>query len=173
MRWSKVRKLVEDSFADSVRGRVTVHGTTYSSYTTCKCGRGWIAFDGKDRADMQSLLQWPTYQAKGAATNRWGQPTIEPGDRHEGCLVEPGEFTREQLFEACFEYIHSNPHTCLESTNPLIRSLAVLNGKVGTNRLKALAQADDLHPLTQFLLEFRMEAEGSAPAKPAPVVNPV
>jgi hypothetical protein len=164
MRWSKVRKLVEESFADSVRGRVTVHGTTYSSYTACTCGRGWIAVDGQDVADMQSLLQWPTYQGQGRATNEWGHPVIEPSERHVGCLVEPGEFTRAQLFEACFQYIHSNPHESLRSDNPLIRSLAVLNARVGKNRLRSLSEAHDLHPLTRFLLEFRMECEGMTPA---------
>ena len=164
MRWSKVRKLVEQSFAESVRGRVTVHGTLYSSYTACQCGRGWIAIDGKDRADMQSLLQWPHFQAIGRSTNEWGHPIIDAAERHEGCLVEPGEFTRAQLFEACWDYIHSNPHACLESDNHLIRSLAVLNAKVGKNRLKTVAESDDLHPLTRALLEFRMQCEGLTPA---------
>jgi hypothetical protein len=162
MRWSKVRKLVEDSFAESVRGRVTVHGTTYSSYTACKCGRGWIAIDGKDRADMQSLLQWPRYQSQGVATNAWGQPLLQASERHERCLVEPGEFTRAQLFEACFEYIHSNPHACLVSDNPLIRSLAVLNAKVGGHRLAQHASGAELHPLERALLELRLEAERSS-----------
>jgi hypothetical protein len=116
---------------------------------------------------MQSLLQWPKYQGRGRPTNDWDQPLISAEGRHEGCLVEPGEFTRAQLFEACFHYVHSNPHECLTNDNPLIRSLAVLHAKVGKARLKSVAETDDLHPLTRFLLEFRMEAEGLVPAKPS------
>ena len=53
MRWSKVRKLVKETFADSVRDRVDVnmtnddaHGTSWQN--TCK--RGWISVDGSQDA---------------------------------------------------------------------------------------------------------------------------
>ncbi|MCB9484812.1 MAG: hypothetical protein H6676_01800 [Thermoflexaceae bacterium] len=45
MRWTKVRKLVEDRFAPSV-GRVHFHSTRYGQ---CSCGRGWITIE-----DMRS-----------------------------------------------------------------------------------------------------------------------
>jgi hypothetical protein len=95
-----------------------------------------------------------------APAQRVGPPVIDRTERHDGCLVEPGEFTRAQLFEACFEYDALESHACLASDNALIRSLAVLNARVGKRRLKALAEADDLHPLTRALLEFRLQCEG-------------
>ena len=37
-------KLVEETFADSVRGRVHIYSTAYQ----CSCGRGWFTCDGKE-----------------------------------------------------------------------------------------------------------------------------
>jgi hypothetical protein len=52
----------------------------------------------------------------------------------------------------------------LESENPLIKSLAVLNVKVGKGRLIELAK-QNLHPLTRALLGFRIEAERDLASK--------
>ena len=78
--------------------------------------------------------------------------------RTPGRLVEPGEFSRFDLHEACWAYIHSSVNDSLNSNNPLIASLAVLNTKVGKGRLKKLA-AQKLHPLTRRFLEIRLQAE--------------
>jgi hypothetical protein len=85
-------------------------------------------------------------------------PAVADGERKPGNVVEPGEFSRFDLHEACWEYIHSSVTDSLNSGNPLVASLAVLNAKVGKGRLKKLA-AKELHPLTRALLDFRLQAE--------------
>lgn len=159
MRWSKVRKLVEESFADSVRGRVAVHSTWYQ----CRCGRGWITIDGKEIVDLSTHAAWQKYDAVYHASTKtiWRKhPSVPDEERIPGNLVEKGEFSRFDLHEACWEYLHSNVHQLLSSDNPLLVSLAVLNAKVGRRPLAQLAQ-EKLHPLPRALLLFRMEAEGS------------
>ncbi len=54
--------------------------------------------------------------------------------------------------------MHQSVKDSLESENPLIKSLAVLNAKVGKGRLIEIAK-QNLHPLTRALLDFRIEAE--------------
>lgn len=60
--------------------------------------------------------------------------------------------------DACWQYLNSNLNDSLNSADPFVSSLAVLNAKVGMQRLKRLA-AKSLHPLTRGILEFRMTAE--------------
>ena len=157
MRWSKLRKIVEDGFADSVRGRVRVYSTRYQ----CSCGRGWITVDGKEIADLSTLLSGTKYRAfyhEATKTVCAKHPAVRDEGRTPGNTVEPGEFSRFDLHEACWEYIHSSVNDALSSKNPLIVSLAVLNSKVGKTRLRRLS-GRRLHPLTKALLDFRMNAE--------------
>ena len=63
--------------------------------------------------------------------------------------------------EACWEYLHSNLNESLHSGDPFLSSLAVLNAKVGRQRLQRLSTLD-LHALTRWMLDFRMDAERDA-----------
>jgi hypothetical protein len=65
---------------------------------------------------------------------------------------------------ACWEYLHSSVNDSLASANPLIASLAVLNARVGKQRLRRMAGAK-LHPLTRALLDFRLQAEAESLAR--------
>ena len=161
MKWSKLRKLVEETFADSVRGRVQVHTTAYQ----CSCGRGWITVDGEEAADLSTLVWWTKHGTawhESAGTESFAPAPVPDEERTPGRLVEPGEFSRFDLHEACWAYLNDvSLSDALASENPLIASLAVLNARVGKNRMRRLRETP-LHPLTRALLQFRMEAEGIA-----------
>ncbi|MDX6710591.1 MAG: hypothetical protein QOH96_1607 [Blastocatellia bacterium] len=160
MQWSKLKKRVEESFADSIKGRVQIYSTHYS----CSCGRGWITIDGEELADLSTLLSGLIYGCfyhESTKTHCAKHPAVPDVERSPGDLVAPGEFSRFDLHEACWEYVHSSVNDSLKSHNPLIASLAVLNAKVGKGRLARLAK-QKLHPLTRALLEMRMNAEGRA-----------
>jgi hypothetical protein len=154
MRWSKVRKLVEESFAESVRGRVTVHVANYPRIRSrhCDCSYGWIAIDGKPFVHTDTHLAYKLVRSNVYLTTDAGYeqsselPVRLPGD----------------LSDACWEYLHSSVSNSLASPNPLIASLAVLSGRVGKQRLRRMLHAK-LHPLTRALLEFRMQAEKAQP----------
>ena len=157
MRWSKLKKLVEDSFADSVRGRVRVFSTHYD----CSCGRGWITVDGKELANLCTETSGAKYRAVFHETTNTiyaKHPAVPDEERNPNNIVEPGEFSRFDLHIACWDYAHQSVADSLNSENPLIASLAVLNSKVGKGRLAKVA-AKDLHPLTRALLNFRLKAE--------------
>jgi hypothetical protein len=163
MRWSKVRKLVEDTFAESVRGRVTVHSTSYRQPGVpfaCGCTTGWFAVDGEPLVHFDAHL---SYRIHGASYHeatglgpQWSHPPVPDEARHDGRLIEPGEFSGYDFNEACWTYIHSSLNDSLASTNPIVVALAVLNRKVGKHRLRRLAERDDLHPLPRHLLALRL-----------------
>jgi hypothetical protein len=161
MRWSKVRKLVKESFADSVRDRVDVNvtnadprGTPWSD----TCAEGWIRVDGEvvahsDPHYMRTLTVALPRSRRGRKVLVIVQPrpeqNVPPG-------AEAGAFL--DFPQACWEYLQSNLNESLHSADPFISSLAVLNAKVGRTRLQR-ASTWDLHPLTRAMLDFRLHAE--------------
>ena len=162
-----MRKLVRESFADSVRDRVDVHvsnadprGTAFAD----ECKVGWITVDGEvvahfDPHRLRRLtLSLPSSEENTSA--RRSSLIVQPRARQ---AVPPGaelgaflDFTR-----ACWEYLHSNLNESLSSSDPFVSSLAVLNAKVGRQRLQRMSNWN-LHPLTRAMLEFRMLAEREA-----------
>jgi hypothetical protein len=135
-----------------MKGRITVHSTRYSSYTDCRCGRGWIELDGREIAGLNTAEAWHP------ASPYAGRGPITESERIPGHLHEKAEFTRFDLHDACWEYVHSNAHASLSSAAPLLRGLAVLHGKVGRNRLESHL-ASETHPLVRHLAEMRLQAE--------------
>lgn len=163
MKWSSLKKRVEDTFSPAVRGRVQIFSTAYQ----CSCGRGWFTVDGEEIADLSTMLSGSIYRAiyhETTKTECAKHPAVKAEDRTEGKLVERGEFSRFDLHEACWEYLHDlGPDQALRSPNPLIKALAVLSARVGKRRLRALAaHSEQLHPLARALLMFRLQAEGMA-----------
>lgn len=163
MRWSKVRKLVRETFADSVRDRVDVLVTNADPRGSSRVKRV------RSRSiESSSRTSTPT-----ACKLTLSLPIAgEPGhDRHVVLVVQPrpeqeappetvvGEFL--DFPQACWEYLHSSVNESLESADPFVSSLAVLNAKVGRQRLRRMMNGD-LHPLTRAMLDFRMDAEQQA-----------
>ena len=158
MNWSKVKKLVESSFAESVRKRVKIYSTHYS---LCSCGRGWITVDKKELVNLCTERSRNKYKSLFHEVSNVSCAThsaILDEERTPNNLVEEGEFSRFDLHIACWDYLHQSIKDSLESENPLIKSLAVLNAKVRKGRLKKIAE-QNLHPLSRALLDFRIEAE--------------
>ncbi len=142
MRWSKVRQLVEATFAEPIRHRVAVESTTYrrSSFGGAY-GRGWITIDGIEVASFDDHVSARMFGAR-----------YDPGD------LDPGGYYGRWFRQSCFEYLHTALIISLQSPNPLIRALALLNAKVGKTRLARLAAAEE-HPLPKAFATFRVEAE--------------
>jgi hypothetical protein len=155
MRWSKLRKLVQESFADSVRGRVRIDVTNAhprGASWRCSCNRGWISIDGNVVAHVDPHL---------------GKLTLSL-PRDQG--VRGQQSYRSRFPEACWQYLHSGINDSLQSPDPFVSSLAMLNTKVGRTRLQR-ASTWDLHPLTRAMLEFRLQAEREARADDPDAMN--
>lgn len=168
MRWSKVRSLVENSFAASMQGRVTVHQTRYA---TCKCtGRAWLCFDGRQVATF-SANEALNADGRGYRYSNWSngefiQPLVLV--RAHDHAVEKGEFTNYDFTWACWDYLQEPISASVSSANPLQQTLAILSSRVGKRRLRVLL-GQQLHPLPAAALRFRAEAERiQRPTRPAP-----
>jgi hypothetical protein len=167
MRWSKVRKLVRESFADAVRDRVDVRVTNADPRGVSfqdRCKQGSITVDGRVVAHID-----PHRLRRLTLSLPIGRSDVEPRIL---LIVEP--YREEQKLpagaqrgtfmefpDACWEYLHSSLDESLRSADPFISSLAVLNAKVGRQRLRRMSN----------WVEFRLAAETEA-AREHKVVAP-
>src|SRR5829696_7133941 len=93
MRWSKLRSLVKESLADSLRSRVDIQSTRYGN---CSCGHAWITLDGEVLANFCTRAN---YLAQAGSAKAGTVP------RHQ--FTEYGELSRQDAYRACWELVHS------------------------------------------------------------------
>jgi len=164
MRWTKVRKLVQESFTDSVRDRLSVHVTNADPRgvrAQDRCKQGWISVDGRVVAHIEPHhLRKLTLSLPVGGKHDAGRRVMLIVEPRTGQKVPPGAVVGAFLDfpQACWEYLHSNLNESLRSSDPFVSSLAVLNTKTGLQRLRRMSMWD-LHPLTRAMLDFRIEAE--------------
>jgi len=153
MKWSKLKKTIEDKFADCVSGRVSLYATRYTSGSYFMI-RGWITADKIEIANFSTPDNYSKFE--------WNTPElnerIPDEERTPGKAVEKGEFSRWDFMNACWDYINMNIDEAIISENPIIRSFAMLDRRLGKRRLRQIDKTD-LHPLVLRLLNLRLECE--------------
>ena len=153
MKWSKLKKSIEEKFADSLGGRVNLYATRYTSGSYYMV-RGWITIDGEEIANFSTPDNNNKYGWKTPDINE----RIPEEERTEGAAAEKGEFSRWEFMDACRDYLNISIEDALVSENPVIRSFAMLDKRLGKRRLK-LIERNGLHPLALKLLNLRLECE--------------
>lgn len=150
MRWSKLKNLVEERFAPSIRWRVAIHSTRYGN---CACGRAWLTLDGVE------IANFCTRAAGNMNARQAYQPSAESLANFARMPVGYGELSRQDAYAACWAFVHDlSIEQALVDADPLIQTLAVLDARVGRKRL-AVVQLGELHPLARKLYEVRAIAE--------------
>lgn len=157
MRWSKLKFLIQDRFADSLKGRVNINSTAYGN---CSCGHAWITLDKEIIANFCTRAHWNRkcydYE-KSQYINT--DLTEEEKKRYRNQFVEYGDFSRQDLYKSCWAFIHNlTIEGALKSNNILIQSLALLDKRVGKRRLKKI-DPDKLYPLARKLFSERISAD--------------
>lgn len=146
MRWSKLKSLVEARFSPSLGGRVTINSTRYGN---CTCGRAWLTLDGEEIANFCTRAYFNRKLSR-----------REPPAQSSNVPFGYGELTRQDAYAACWEFVH---HLTIDQAvtdrDPLVQTLAVLDSRVGKQRLLQI-DVNGLHPLARKLLLVRLEAEG-------------
>jgi len=163
MKWSKLKSLVEERFSPSLNGRVAIYSTRYGN---CTCGRAWITLDKEIIANFCTRAFWN--RANGdyyRKDNRWVTDSPVPDHVLEAQKksygeVEYGELSRQDAYQSCWDFIHElTIEASIDSEDPLIQSLAILDKRLGKRRLQTLIDVN-LHPLAKKLLFIRLESEG-------------
>jgi hypothetical protein len=158
MRWSKLRFLVRDRFAESVRPRLDIQSTRYGN---CSCGHAWITLDGDVIANFCTRAK--------AIANAWEPASEKLGTTAPHQFISWGELSRQDAYRSCWDFVHElSIERALADPDPLIQSLAVVDHRLGKRRLLQV-EAHSLHRLAAVLLGVRREAEGLQPAKVVPL----
>lgn len=157
MKWSKLKQLIESSFTDKLKGRVTIYSTIYRTTGADKDGRGWIVVDKKE--------------VFSACTSKWTNE-MYVSHRFDGMdlddaigeLYNNGVMQQHEFYNALFEFISLPIDQALNSENVVIRALAMIDKRVGKRRLQKIKLKVEEHALVKTLYKLRCEVEGIDPA---------
>ena len=170
MRWSQLRKQVEDRFAPAVRGRVALH-TAHYRHAHDSDGRAWIEVDGREVATMCYFQAGHARRALAqelrAAAGHPNPSTVEGAgphrDAHDAAVAitrRAGVLSQQDFYALLHEYLRLPIDAALAAEDPVTRALAALDARTGKRRLRVLAASRDEHPLVRELLALRCDAEG-------------
>jgi hypothetical protein len=150
MHWSKIRKLIEERFAPSLRRRVRLELTHYRKAHDAE-GRWAIAVDGKHVAGLGCIV------ADRIFCELQSQMSVDAAIKE---LVSRGQHYVPLFREQMFVFAHQGIDQALESDDSIVRALALLDKRLGKRRLTKFMQNKRKTSLEQLMLDLRVEAEG-------------
>ena len=163
MRWSKLKKNVESFFSDKVKGKVELRSASYNR-THDNDGRGYITVDGKEVWNMCTLNYYSKEYEKTIEQLNVGAENI--GDAQTKGIAEldeEGVYSQWGYYNYLKDYCSASIDSCLISDIPLIKSLAMLDSRVGKRKLKAMDVSND-HEMVVYFFKLRCELENIRPS---------
>jgi hypothetical protein len=169
MKWSQLKKRFEETFADSVRGRVEVWATRYRNAHD-QAGECWITFDKKQILNMADFTYYKQYYGEAQRIRELGncQDYRNP-EQEEGyyrAYEQALEHTqRNSVFEssdlkiAMAEYLNTGIDVVHASPRPILKAFSLLDRRFGKRRLLAFSPTNE-HAMVQMLYEIRCQLEG-------------
>jgi hypothetical protein len=161
MKWTKLKQLVEQRITPSIRSRFAINSAAYGA---CSCGHAWITLDKKVVANFCTRAFGNIPRKFDDSARKWVSKDPEltngipsPDDKK---LTNYGELSRQDAYHACWEFVHDlSIEEALNSDDPLVQSLSVIDSRVGKRKLKTI-DVESLHPLACKLFTERCLAEG-------------
>lgn len=174
MKWSKQKQLIESLLADSLKGRLEFHITRYGKGDTWSMSRAWITWDKKELMNFSNVgwyLQYSELAHRIREANNYSDyrdPKQQAGyyaayNQAEEIMKTRNVFSRANFLAASWEYLESPINDALQSDNPIIRALAMLDRRVGKRRLAKMELIEAEHPIVKKFYYLRCEAEGLQP----------
>ncbi|MGX2964416.1 MULTISPECIES: SF0329 family protein [Shewanella] len=158
MQWSKLKKRVEENFAESIKGRIEIFTTSYRRQG--EIARSWVVIDGKQGISLTDYESWSeqgAYFHELTPTDYLKHKSVDGLERTVGSLYEAGEFSSYDFKIICFESLSLSAHDCIKSEHPLLRVIGVLHRKLG--KAKVNEMLNDPHPMVVYFADFRIKAE--------------
>jgi len=169
MQWSQLKKRFEDTFAESVQGRVRIWATRYRD-SHDQAGECWVTFDKEQIINMADLTYDKAYYGEAQRIREQGDcldyknPEQQEGYYH-ACVQAEDRATQNSIFHsgdvmlAMEEYLNASIDEALASPSPLLRAFALLDRRFGKRRLLAFDPFTK-HPLEQKFYELRCLLDG-------------
>lgn len=160
MRWSQLKKQLQDRFAISVAASIDLNQTRYR-HSHDQEGEFWISLDGSRIFSAGSLSYLSSLGALTAKNRADGSTPAQTYELAWPVMDSSGMFLLEQMNKDLFCSLSLTVEQMSEHNNPVIRALAVIDARYGKRRLTTFDSSTE-HPLVQKLYNLRREAEGIA-----------
>lgn len=166
MRWSQLKKQLQNRFAKSIEASIDLHQTRYR-HSHDEEGEFWITLHGS-RIFSSGSLSYLGLLGDLTATNRADGST--PAQAYElawPVMDSSGLFLLERMNKDLFRSLNMTVEEMSQHTNPIIRALAVIDARYGKRRLATFDPTSE-HLLVQKLYNLRCGAEGLAASNLSP-----
>src|SRR5690606_770722 len=123
--------------------------------------RGWITVDGIEIVNFYTPDSFfLTGSDFNSTTPISGIHTEEksPLERTPNKLSEKGVFSMYDLSQCCHAYLDMSITEALNHESPIIKTLSILDNRVGKRRLLNLDE-DSMHPPVKYFYRLRLEVE--------------
>jgi hypothetical protein len=160
MRWSQLKKQLQDRFAGSVAANIDLNQTRYR-HSHDQEGEFWISFGGSRIFSSGSLSYLSSLGVLAAKNRADGSTPAQAYELAWPVMDSSGQFLLEQMNKDLFHSLSLTVEEMLEHNNPVIRALAIIDARYGKRRLATFDPITE-HHLVQRLHNLRCEAEGIA-----------
>lgn len=159
MRWSKTRQLLEERLCKSLQGRVRYFTTRYRHAHDGQ-GRVCILVDGRERLNMPFIVEMEI-SMEAHRRHAFSEKSLrETFDEVESDFAYQGRFVPGEFGFAVEDYLQHSIDESLRSENPLVRMLAILDGRVGKRRLQKERETLWRQPeWLRYFYRLRLESE--------------
>jgi hypothetical protein len=158
VQWSKLRAAVKSLICPELRRRVDFHVTRDHRRVSSRVRSGEITIDGEpvlslsyDRFCREGDGWFASVKGLIGAVPSSAETVWSPEQRDE---IHPPQ----QLGDAMLAYLDMPVELALKSENPFVRSLAIIDRRVGRRTLEELQIGTDEHSLVQEFYRLRMQA---------------
>jgi hypothetical protein len=158
MRWSQLKKQLQDRFATSVAASIDLNQTRYR-HSHDHEGEFWINLHGSRIFSAGSLSYLSSLGALTAKNRADGSTPAQAYELAWPVMDSSGLFLLEQMNKDLFCSLSLTVEGMSEHSNPVLRALAVIDARYGKRRL-ATFDPNTEHPLVKKLHILRCEAEG-------------
>lgn len=160
MDWSKVKQRAEERFADSLRGRLTLHLTRYRT-SHDQLYELWLSWDGQKLAGVSDGEFYKTvYNHQAAHGGSGGKPLLWD----EAEASSPSGWLSKRLIE---ESLNLSIEAMVSHESPVLRALGMADFRLGERRLRKVDIGNE-HPLVASVARVRCRAEGIRLSEVAP-----
>jgi len=165
VQWSKLRSNVKSLICEELRSRVDFHVTRYHGRRSTRARTGEVTVDGRpvlglsyDRfcresdgwfASILGGQKWGIWAGPSSAETQWSE--------HQSDQIHPPQ----QLGDAMRAYLNMPIEEAIASLNPFIRSLAIIDRRVGRGTIEGLEVGEGDHFLVREFYRLRVQALAS------------
>lgn len=179
MKWTKVKRNIEDLICDKLKDRLSIHLTHYNvNFGEQK--RIWVTLDKKEIFNASSAHYVMEHDKLWIEIKRKTDKPfpdclyecfpefvgkVDDGEYSTTILEYKGIFNVDLVYDAFIQYPHFSIEKALNSKDNIIQALSLLDKRLGKRKLEAIGSNLIVHPLIRKFYELRCEVEGITPYK--------